>query len=107
MKILLVTARDPLGAGDGAVTVRQAAMLAGEGHEVIVALLEDAVVLARSGHAATGDLTAALAAGVQVLAEEEALARRAVHRLADGVKTAGFGEIADLVMDWAERRAWI
>lgn len=107
MRILLLTARDPLQAGDGAVAVRLAATLAASGEQVTVALMEEAVSLARSEHETAGELAAAVAAGVEVLAEEEALARRAVHTLADGVKATGFGEITELVMDWADRRAWI
>lgn len=107
MRVLLLTARDPLEAGDGALPARLAARLAEEGHEVVLVLLEDAVALCRPAHRDAAGIAAALGAGVRVLAEEEALARRAVHLLVDGVKPAELGEVVDLLMGWSDRRAWI
>ncbi|MBW3620958.1 MAG: hypothetical protein KY461_11985, partial [Actinobacteria bacterium] len=72
MNTLVLTARDPLRAGDGAHAARAARDLATEGHEVVLVLLEDAVVLARAGHRDALALEEAIHAGVQVLAEEDA-----------------------------------
>lgn len=107
MNVLLLTARDPLQAADVAHPARLARHLATAGHEVTLVLLEDAVTLARVGHAWGDALGAAQEAGVRVLAEQEALARRAVHRLASGVKSAELGEVVDALFDWAERTAWM
>lgn len=107
MNVLLLTARDPLQAADVAHPARLARQLAAAGHDVSLVLLEDAVTLARVGHAWGDALAAAQEAGVRVLAEQEALARRAVHRLAPGVKTAGLGDVVDALFDWAERTAWM
>lgn len=107
MRILLITARDPLHAADGARPVRMATELAGQDHQVVLVLLEDAVALGRLDHRLAGHLRAALDAGVQIMAEEEALARRAVHRRGAEVKPADLGEVTDLIMDWAERCAWL
>ncbi len=70
-------------------------------------LLEDAVTLARAGHRDAEVLEEALHAGVQVLADEEALARRAVERLGAGIKPTGMSEVVDLLFGWAERQAWL
>lgn len=107
MNTLVLTARDPLRAGDGTHAARAARDLASDGHDVVLVLLEDAVVLARAGHRQALELEEALHAGVQVLAEEEALARRAVARLGAGVKPTGMSEVVDLLFGWAERQAWL
>lgn len=107
MKIILLTARDPLQAADVAHPARLARQLAAAGQEIVLVLLEDAVTLARSGHAWSDAISAALQAGVRVVAEEEALARRAVHRLLEGVKPVAFGEVVNMMFDWSERQAWL
>ncbi len=107
MKVLLLTARDPLHAADVAHPARLARQLAAAGEEVVLVLVEDAVTLARLGHAWSDALTAAVESGVRVFAEEEALSRLAVHRLVDGVKPTGLGEVVDLLFDWSDRQAWL
>lgn len=107
MEIVLLTARDPLQAGDPGHPLHVAADLRAQGHDVTLVLLEDAVVVARAGHRLAADLDAAVAAGVRVLVEDEALARRVVGRLADGVKPADLGEVVDLVMVHSDRQAWL
>lgn len=107
MNVALLTGCDPLHAAGGPRPGRLAAQLAGQGHDVVLVLLEDAVLLARPGHREAPTLEAAIAGGVRVLAEEDALARRAVQRLGDDVKPAGFGEIVDLLMTWSDRQAWL
>lgn len=107
MNVVLLTARDPLQTADTAHPLRLARQLAGQGEDVTVVLLEDTVSVARTGHAWADTVTAALEAGVRVVAEEEALARRAVHRLADGVKPIALDEVVDLLFDWADRQAWL
>lgn len=107
MNVLLMTARDPLQAADVAHPARLARQLSSDGEDVVLVLLEDAVSLARAGHAWSDSLIAALEAGVEVLVEEEAIARRAVHRLVGGVKRVPFGEVVDRLFGWAERPAWL
>lgn len=107
MRVLLLTARDPLEAVDVAHPARLARQLATAGDDVALVLMEDAVTLARDGHAWSDSLIVAHEAGVRVLAEGEALGRRAVHRLVQGVKPVALGEVVDLLMDWSERRAWL
>ena len=107
MNVLVLTARDPLQAADVAHPARLARQVVADGDDVVLVLLEDAVSLARSGHAWSDSLTAAQQAGVEVLVEEEAVARRAVHRLVDGVKPVPFGEVVDRLFGWADRQAWL
>ncbi len=107
MKVLLLTARDPLQAADGAHPARLARQLSSNGDEVQLVLLEDAVTSARAGHAWSDAVAVALEAGVRVLAEEEALARRAIATLIDGVKPVALGEVVDALFEWAERTAWL
>ncbi len=107
MRTALLTARDPLRAADGAHPLRLATDLAGAGHEVVLALLEDAVVVTRPGHGAAPALEAALSKGVRVVAEDEAMARRGITRLVDGVEPASMGEVTELLLAWSERQAWV
>lgn len=107
MNVALLTARDPLQAADVAHPARLARQLAVRGEDVILVLLEDATSLARAGHAWSDSLAAALEAGVTVLAEDEALARRAIDRLVAGVKPVGLGEVVDTLFDWSDRQAWL
>lgn len=106
MNVVLLTSRDPLRAGDGALAAAVARDLADDGDDVALVLLEDAVTLARPGHALADDLGEAVAAGVRVLVEDEAARRRAVA-VDDEVKTADMGEVVDLLMQWADRSAWL
>lgn len=107
MDTVILTARDPLRAGDGPHAARAARDLASAGHEVVLVLLEDAVVLARAGHRDAVALEEAIHAGVQVLAEEDALARRAVAEVGEGVETTGMPEVVDLLFGWSTRQAWL
>lgn len=106
-RIVLMTARDPLAAGDGCYPARAARELADDDHEVVLVLLEDAVLLARDGHRNGAELDDTVAAGVRVLAEEDALARRAVSRPANGVKPTTFADVVDLLFSWSDRHAWL
>ncbi|MBW3576862.1 MAG: DsrE family protein [Actinobacteria bacterium] len=107
MNVVLLTARDPLQAADVAHPVRLARQLSGGGDDVVLVLVEDAVTLARAGHTWSDALAAAHAAGVRIVAEQEALSRRAVHRLVEGVKPISLGDTVDLLVDWSDRRAWL
>lgn len=107
MRVVLLTARDPLRAADGDAPAGLAAELARAGHEVVLVLLEDAVTLARATHRHAPDLAGAVEAGVQVLAEGEALSRRAVTRIADGVKPTDLPAVVDLLFEWSDRQAWL
>ncbi len=107
MKVVVVTARDPLRAADGAHPVRLAADLAGQGHDVVLGLLEDAVAVARVGHDAGTDLDAALSKGVRVVAEDEAMARRGMTAAVAGVEPASMGEVTELLLAWSDRQAWL
>lgn len=110
--VVLLTARDPLSAGDGAHALRTARHLAGsQAHEVVLVLLEDAVGLARPGHRDAPELTAAREAGVRVLVEEDARARRAVSTGspgAEGIEPTSFAAVVDLIAAPQTRRTvWL
>ncbi len=104
MTTLLLTARDPLAAADGAHPVRVAAALARDGEPVTLVLLEDAVALARIGHRDLEELVEALDAGAEVLVEEDALRRRAVTPI-DGLKSTTYDEVVDRFA--ADRSVWL
>jgi sulfur relay protein TusB/DsrH len=106
-KILLLTARDPLQAADGAHPARLARQMSSAGVEVRLVLLEDAVTLARSGHAWSDAVIAAVEVGVDVRVEEEALARRGIERVLDGVKPTDLSEVVDALFDWSDRQSWL
>lgn len=105
-RILLLTARDPLGDGDGFAAARTATHL-GADHEVTFVLLEDAVTAARADHGLGAELVAATAAGVRVLVESEALSRRAISALGNGIEPIGYAQIADLLLAGSDRQAWL
>lgn len=104
MTTLLLTARDPLTAGDGAHPVRTASALARTGEPVTLVLFEDAVTLTRLGHRDIEELVEALDAGVEVLIEDDARRRRAVEPI-DGIKTTTFVEVVDQLD--AHRSVWL
>jgi len=104
MTTLLLTARDPLAAADGAHPVRVAASLARSGEPITLVLFEDAVALARIGHRDVEELVDALDAGAEVLVEEGALARRAVTPI-DGCKPTTYDEVVDRFT--ADRSVWL
>lgn len=104
MTTLVLTARDPLGAGDGSYPLRTAAGMARAGEPVTLVLFEDAVTLTRPGHRDIEDLVDALDAGVEVLVEQDAVARRAVAPL-DGIKDTTFDEVVDRLV--ADRSVWL
>lgn len=107
MKIVLLSARDPLQSVDGTAPSAVAAHLASAGHEVVLVLLEEAVTIARADHRSADGLRAAIGVGVRVLADGEALARRAVDRPGEGVKPTDLGEVVDLLFDWSDRQVWL
>jgi len=82
---------------------------AAAGDEVQVVLLDTAAGIARAGHTLHDSLRRVLAAGVTVVAHDDALRRRAIDAasLADGVKVADMDEIADLVAEGAQRVVWL
>lgn len=104
MSTLILTARDPLRAGDGAHPLRTAMALAQRGEPVTVALLEDAVSAARLGHRDLEVLIGALDAGVEVLVERDAVARRAVQP-AEGITVTDFPELAQRLE--SDRSVWL
>ncbi len=104
MSTVIITARDPLGAGDGTHPVRIAADLARGGEVVTLVLFEDAVTLTRLGHRDLEVLVGALDAGVEVLVEREARDRRGVRPI-DGVAEATVDQVVGLL--GAERSVWL
>lgn len=104
MSTVIITARDPLGAGDTTHPVRTAAALARSGEPVTLVLLEDAVTLTRLGHRDLEVLVGALDAGVHVLVEREARDRRGVEPI-DGVADTTVDEVAGLLD--ADRSVWL
>lgn len=106
-RIVLLVARDPLRAADGADPAHMARSLAAEGHEVTLVLLEDAVAMARQAHRDAEVLQQAAAAGVRIVADEDAMSRRGVADRAAEVRPAGLGEVVDLLFDWSDRQAWL
>lgn len=104
MSTVIITARDPLGAGDTTHPVRTAAELARTGEPVTLVLFEDAVTLTRLGHRDLEVLVGALDAGVYVLVEREARDRRGVDPI-DGVEVVDMDAVADLLD--ADRSVWL
>ena len=104
MSTVILTARDPLSAGDTTHPVRTATDLARTGEHVTLVLFEDAVTLTRLGHHHLEVLVGALDAGVRVLVERDARDRRAVVPV-DGVDEVTMDAVADLLD--ADRSVWL
>jgi intracellular sulfur oxidation DsrE/DsrF family protein len=79
------------------------------GEAVTLVLLDTAVVAARRGHVDAQAIADALAGGVTLAAEERALSRRSVQpdALLDGVKVLRLDEVADLLVDGADKALWL
>lgn len=79
------------------------------GDDVTVVLLDGAVAAARAGHLHAEPIGALLAAGVSVLVEEQAVARRALaaDRTVPGVKSTDLDQVADLLLDGSDRVVWL
>jgi intracellular sulfur oxidation DsrE/DsrF family protein len=101
---LFIHSRDPSLASDGPGQLDLAAELAGQGHEVTVLLVHNAVMPARMGAKADG-LAGLAASGVEVLADAFALAERGISpdRLAHGVRAVPLDVAVDRLA--AGRRA--
>lgn len=86
-----------------------AAAWAAAGDSVTVVLLDAAAAAARPRHQAAAGLDAALASGVVILAEVQALRRRGLmpDGLAEGVKSISLDEVADLLIDGTDRAVWL
>lgn len=81
----------------------------GQGDEVTIVLLDGAAAAARQGHAEAVSVSDALGLGLEVLAHDDALRRRAIRadRTLEGVKAADLDEIADLVTEGADKVVWL
>ena len=99
-KYLLIESRDPFESNDVGYYYDLASGLAGEGHEVTLFLVQNAVLPARRSTKSDG-LTKAAAAGVEVLADEFSLRERGIgsDRLAEGVKASPLDVVVDQMAD--------
>ncbi|HUH07545.1 MAG TPA: hypothetical protein VML96_07020 [Egibacteraceae bacterium] len=90
-------------------TVALAASWASAGDSVTLVLLDAAAALARTGHPAARALAEAERVGVVVVAHDDALRRRGLigRSVSDGVKAIDLDEVADLVVDGADKAVWL
>lgn len=90
-------------------TVALAAAWASAGDAVTLVLLDAAAALARTGHPGARALTRAQESGVVVAAHDDALRRRGLvgASLSEGVKAIDLDEVADLVVDGADKAVWL
>ncbi|CAN5601497.1 hypothetical protein BH23ACT7_BH23ACT7_04350 [soil metagenome] len=95
--------------GDLPWALRLARRWVAGGDAVTVVLLDGAASSARRGHAHAEAVKDGAAAGVVVLAHDDALRRRAIRGdgMLDGVKTVDLDEVADLVLDGADKVMWL
>ena len=99
-RYLLVDSRDLQEYSGSDFILQTATGLKQQGHEVALYLIENGVLAARKGAAASKRLTEVAKAGVKVLAEDQALLTRGVMATADGVEKATLDTLADLVIDF-------
>lgn len=106
-RYLLVEARDPFDSADVARSYELAAGLAERGDDVTVFLVQNGVLPARAGTAATGSLQR-LAARADVLADDFSLRERGIRpdELAAGVRPAPIDRLVDLMVDDGRKVIW-
>jgi len=75
--------------------------------QVTVVLLDKAAAAARPGSPNAAAVTSAVAAGVTVLAHDDALRRRGIGQVAEGIGVSDLDRIADLLVDGANQVAWL
>lgn len=77
--------------------------------EVTVVLLDRAADLARPTHPSHDRVAAALAAGIPVLVDVDALRRRGIAptAVADGIKPTDIPAVGDLLVDGTDKVVWL
>jgi sulfur relay (sulfurtransferase) complex TusBCD TusD component (DsrE family) len=93
-KYTLIASRDPFESKGSADYFQLATDLKRDGNDVTVFLVQNAVLGARKGPAAT-ELTKLTSAGVSVLADSFSLRERGITSLASGVRTSEIDVIVD------------
>jgi len=101
--------RSILTSADPALALRLATTWQAGGDVVTVVLLDAAAATARPGHSGGDTLRAAVAGGVRIAAESDALARRGLEAtgLADGVSVIDLDEVADLLTARGSQAVWL
>lgn len=101
-RYLLIESRDPYSSGEAAGSAQLAVGLRRRGHEVTLLLVQNGVQPARR-EAQAPDLHSAIAAGVEVLADEFALRERGVTvgNLTPGVRAVPLSlAVERMVLGW-------
>lgn len=101
--------RTVLTSADPALALRLAASWQADGEAVTVVLLDAAAAVARPGHRDARGVAGAIASGVRVAAERDALGRRGLDAagLAAGVEIVDLDDVADLVTTRGSRAVWL
>ena len=99
-RYLLIESRDPYTGGNAVGHTELAALLKLRGHEVALLLVQNAVLPVRAG-AHAPSLRSAIAAGVEVLADEFALQERGIApaSIAHGVHPAPLSSAVERLAD--------
>ena len=105
-RYLLVDSRDLQEYSGSDFILQTATGLKQQGNEVTLYLIENGVLAARKGAAASKRLSETAKSGVKVLAEDSSLLTRGVTALADGVTSATIDTLADLVLDGSDQVIW-
>ena len=105
-RYLLVDSRDLQEYSGSDFILQTATGLKQKGNEVTLYLIENGVLAARKGSAASKRLSETAKSGVKVLAEDSSLLTRGVTALADGVSQATLDTLADLVLDGSDQVIW-
>ncbi|CAN5739125.1 MAG: hypothetical protein H0T98_09915 [Euzebyaceae bacterium] len=75
--------------------------------QVTVVLLDRAAAAARPGHTDAEAVAAAVAAGATVVAHDDALRRRGIRQVAEGIGVVDLDRITDLLVEGADQVAWL
>ncbi|MDQ3537845.1 MAG: hypothetical protein M3415_03460 [Actinomycetota bacterium] len=75
--------------------------------QVTVVLLDRAAASARPGSSDAAAVTTAITAGVTVAAHDDALRRRGIQQVVDGIQVVDLDRVADLLTGGADQVAWL
>lgn len=103
-KYLFIETRDPFEHRDVKQTWNLAAELANNGDDVVMFLVQNAVLATRKG----AQIDTLNDSSVKVVADDLSLAERAIKpdMLRDGITTAGADELTDYIMEDGRKPIW-
>ncbi len=105
-RYLIVDSRDLQEYSSGRYIQNLAEKLKDRGNDVTLFLLENGVLAARKGNEFGKNLTNLTKRGAKVMAEDVACKARGVTEMGEGITQANMDQLADLVIEGADKVIW-